>query len=70
MFASVDPSLSKSAKKARSKLSEGEGLMTVTLPAKGSVYLDPSFMKDVTEALLLPADRKRLNEIGPVKSAE
>ena len=27
-------------------------------------------MKDVIEGLLLPVDRKRLNEIGPVKSAE
>ena len=27
-------------------------------------------MKDVTEGLLLPADRKRLNEIGPVKTTE
>ena len=42
----------------------------MTLPAKGSAYSDPSFVKDVTEGLLLPADRKRLSEIGPVKSAE
>ena len=44
--------------------------MVVTLPAKGFVYSDPSFVKDVTEGFLLPADRKRLNEIGPVKTAE
>ena len=44
--------------------------MTVPLPTDGSVYSNPSFVKDVTEALLLSTDRKRLNEIGPVRSAE
>ena len=44
--------------------------MVVTLLAKGSTYSDPSFVKDVTEGLILPADRKRLNEIGPVKTTE
>ena len=44
--------------------------MTVSLPADGSAYSDPSFVKDVTEALLLLADRKRLNEIWPVQSTE
>ena len=67
---SVEPSLAKSTKKANSKSSEDEGMQTVTLPAKGSAYSDPSFIKDVTEGLLLPADRKRLNEIGPMKFAE
>ena len=57
-------------KKARSKSHEGEGTMTVSLPADGSAYFDPSSVKDVTEGLLLLADRKRLNEIGPVYSAE
>ena len=42
----------------------------MTLPAEGSAYSDPSFVKEVTEALLLPVDRKRLKEIGPVQSAE
>ena len=67
---SVEPSLARSAKKARLKSSEGEGALTVTLPTEGFVYSDTSFMKDVTEALLLPADRKRLDEIRLVKSAE
>ena len=44
--------------------------MVVTLPAKGSTYSDPSFVKDVTEGLLLLADRKRLNEIGPIRTVE
>ena len=68
--ASVEPSSTKSAKKARSKSSEGGGSLTVTLPAEGCAYSDPSFVKDVTDALLLPADCKRLNEIGPMQSAE
>ena len=45
-------------------------MQVVTLLVDGSMYSDPSFVKDVTEGLLPPADRKRLNEIGPVKSAE
>ena len=60
----------KSAKKAKSRLSEVKGKVMVTLPAEGSAYSDPSFVKEVTEGLLLPADRRRLNEIGPVKTAE
>ena len=36
----------------------------MTLPAEGSSYSDPSFVKDVTDAFLLPANHKRLNEIG------
>ena len=67
---SIKPSPAKSAKNAKSRSSEDEGKVVVTLPAKGSAYSDPSFVKDVTEGLLLPADRKRLNEIGPVKTAE
>ena len=67
--ASVEPTPAKSTKKARSKSSKGEGVLTVTLPAEGSAYSDPSFVKEVTEALLLPADRKRLNKIGHVQSA-
>ena len=42
----------------------------MALPADDFAYSNPSFMKDVTEGLLLLVDRKRLNEIGPVKSAE
>ena len=42
----------------------------MTLLVKGSAYSDPSFVNDVTEGLLLPADQKRLNEIGPVKTTE
>ena len=66
MFASIKPSSAKFAKKVRSKSSEGKGVLTMTLPAEGFAYSDPSFVKEVIEALLLPADRKRLNEIGPV----
>ena len=67
---SIELSPAKFAKKARSKSYEVEGIVTVSLPTDGSAYSDPSFVKDVTEALLLPADRKRLNEIGPVQSTE
>ena len=44
--------------------------MVVPMPSDGSIYSDPSFVKDATEALLLPTNRKRLAEIGPVQSAE
>ena len=42
----------------------------MALPIDGSAYSDPSFVKELTEGLLLLADRKRLNEIRPVKSVE
>ena len=67
---SVELSSAKSANKAKSWSSEDEGNMVVTLPAKGSTYSDPSFVKNVTEDLLLPANRKRLNEIGPIKTTD
>ena len=41
----------------------------MNLHVEGCAYSDPSFMKDVTEAFLLPANCKRLNEIRPIKSA-
>ena len=41
--ASVELSLAKSAKKERSKSSESEGTLIVTLPADGSAYSDPFF---------------------------
>ena len=44
--------------------------MVVPMPSDGSTYSDPSFVKDATEALLLPVDRKRLSEIGPMQSTE
>ena len=67
---SVEPSPVRSAKKVKSRSSEDEGNIVVTLPVEGSVYSDHSFVKEVTDGLLLPADRRRLNEIGPVKTAE
>ena len=68
--ASIELSPAKSTKKARPKSSEAERVQTVALPVDWSIYSDPSFVKDVTERLLLPTDHKRLNEIGHVKSAE
>ena len=62
---SVEPSLVKPPKKAKSRPSVDERKIVVTLPAEGSAYSDPSFVNEVT-----PADRMRLNEIGPVKNAE
>ena len=66
---SGEPSPGK-AKKAKGKSTEGGDSVVVPMPSGGSVYSDPSFVKDATEALLLPADRKRLSEIGPVQAAE
>ncbi|KAL5567410.1 hypothetical protein UlMin_030574 [Ulmus minor] len=66
---SAEPSPGK-ANKAKGKYTEGGNSIVVPMPSDGSVYSDPSFVKDATEALLLSADRKRLSEIGPVQSAE
>ncbi|KAL5574014.1 hypothetical protein UlMin_023611 [Ulmus minor] len=65
-----DPSPAKSAKRVKKKSSEGDGTLTVSLPADGSAYSDPSFVKELSETLLLPADRKRLADIRPVQSVE
>ena len=59
-FVSADSSSARYLRKTRSKSTKSEGMLTVSLPADGSTYLDPSFVKEVSEALLLPADRKRL----------
>ena len=67
---SVESSPSKSTKREWSKSSESEGTLTITLLANGSAYSDPSFMKYVTESLLLPTGCKRLNDIRPIQSAE
>ena len=66
----VEPSPVKSGKKAKGKSSEGRDSVVVPMPSDGSAYSDPSFVKEATEALLLPADWKRLTEIGPVQLAE
>ena len=60
----------KSAKKAKGKPLEGRDTVVVPMPSDGFTYSDPSFVKDATEVLLLPADHKRLAEIGPVQSAK
>ncbi|KAL5544751.1 hypothetical protein UlMin_008535 [Ulmus minor] len=65
---SVEPSLAKSAKKAKTKSSKDEGKLLVAFPAEGFAYSDPSFVNEVTDCMLLPRDRRRLNEIGPVKT--
>ena len=70
MSVSVELSPAKATKKVRSKSFEGEGTLTVTIPADGFAYFDLSFFKDMSESLLLPTNRKRLNDIGPVQSAE
>ncbi|KAL5580801.1 hypothetical protein UlMin_013243 [Ulmus minor] len=67
---SPDPSPARSAKKTKSKSSEGEGTLIVSLPTDGSAYSDPSFVKELSETFLLPADHKRLVDIGPVQSIE
>ena len=66
MSASVESSPAKLAKKAKTRSSEDEGKIVVTLPTEGS----PLFVNEVTEGLLLLAERRRLNEIGPVKTVE
>ena len=53
---SVGPSSAKSAKKAKTKSSEDESKILVGFPAEGSTYSDPSFVNEVTEGMLLPAD--------------
>ena len=58
------------AKKAKGKSPEGGDSVVVPMPSDGSVYYDSSFIKDATEAFLLPVDRRRLSEIGPMLSAE
>jgi len=60
----------KSTKNAKGKSLEGGDTVVVLMTSNRFVYLDPSFVKDATDALLLPADRKRLVEIGPVQSAD
>ena len=70
MSGSVVPSPAKSAKKAKTKSFEDEGKFLVAFPAEGSAYSDPSFVNEVTDCMLLPVDRRRLNEIGPVKTTE
>lgn len=67
---SVKPSSPKSTKKVKTRSSEDEGKIVVAFPAEGSTYSDPLFVNEVTEGMLLPADRRRLNEIGPVKTVE
>ena len=67
---SVGPSPAKSVKKAKTKSSEEEGKIVVGFPVEWSTYSDPLFVNIVTEGMLLPADRTRLNEIKPVKTTE
>ena len=69
-FLSPDPSPARSTERVKSKSSEGEGTLTISLPAYRSAYSDPSFIKELSETLLLPADRKRLADIRPVQSVE
>ena len=65
----AEPSPAK-AKKAKGKSSEGGDSIIVPMPSDDSIYSNLSFVKDTTEALLLPADRKRLSEIELVQLAE
>ena len=48
------------------KLTNSAGMVTVSLQADSCTYSDPSFVKEVTKVLLLPTDRKRLTDIGPI----
>ena len=70
MTVSPDPSPARSTKRVKSKSSEGEGTLTISLLSDGSAYSDPSFVKELSETLLLPADHKKLVDIGPVQSVE
>ena len=63
-------SLALSSRSARSKSSESERMLNFSLSSDESAYLDPSFVKEVIDVLLLPADHKTLTSIGPIQSAE
>ena len=64
----TEPSPTKSSKKSRS--SEVEGFVNVSLPSDASAYLDSSFLKGIAKSLLLPTDRKRLTDIESVQTTE
>lgn len=65
---SFEPSLAKSLEKTRS--SEAEGFVTMSLLSDKSTYSNPSSMKGVADSLLLPSDCKRFVDIGPIQTAE
>ena len=64
--ASAESSPVRFAKKAKGKSLEGGDTVIVPMPSDGFAYSDSSFVKDATEALLLPADHNRLAKIGPM----
>ena len=47
----MDPSPARFSRRTKSKLSESEGMVIVSLLADGSRYSDTSFVKEVTDAL-------------------
>ena len=62
--ASKELSPTKSSRRTKSRSSEIKGIVNVSFPADGSAYLDPYFVKDVTNALFLPIDHKRACPVG------
>ena len=53
--ASVEPSPARSTKKALSKSSEGDRVLTMNLPTEGSAYSDPSFCERGNRGASLPS---------------
>ena len=62
---SIEPFHTKSLK--RSKSSELEGFVNVSLSSDASAYLYPSLLKGAAESHLLPTDRKRWLKLGQSK---
>ena len=60
----------KSTRKAMSRSSKTEGVLSMDLPVEGFVYLDSSFVYEIDNSLLLPVDHKRLTDIGHVQALE
>ena len=69
LSASTKPSPAKSAVK-RVKSSEEGGFVNLVILANVSTYLDPFFLQSAANAILLPANRKRLSNIRPIYAAE
>ena len=67
--ASVEPSPAKSSAK-KVKTSEEDGFVNLAFPFDESAYSDPCFIPTAADTLLLPANHRRLNDIGPIQATK